>query len=171
MGIGIIGCGHMGSAISKALLNKKFGHVWASSRSKPAIALSGGEKKFFHWTQDNKKIVKETNIVFIAVRPFSVQEVLAQISPLLKKNQILISIAAGIHIEKLKKWSGGHKKIARIMPNLPAQVLEGISVWKTAGLDGKEKRAVAKLIGTFGESLEINDEKLIDYPVSGVAPA
>lgn len=162
----------MGSAIAKALLEKKLGHVWASKRSKPHIVLPPSSKKFFHWTIDNKQVVKAVDIIVIAVRPFAVQEVLTEIAPLLRKTQILISIAAGIHISKLKKWSRGHKKIVRIMPNLPVQILQGMSVWKAApGLSSQEKKLVSKLIDTFGVSFEIDDEKLIDYPTSGVAPA
>lgn len=162
----------MGSAIVKALLYKKWGHVWASKRSRPHIDLPANSKKFFHWTIDNKEIVKAVDIIIISVRPFTVQDVLIEITPLLKRTQILISIAAGTHIAKLKKWSGGHKKIVRIMPNLPVQILQGMSVWKAApGLNYKEKELVSKLINTFGISLKIDDEKLIDYPISGVAPA
>jgi pyrroline-5-carboxylate reductase len=172
MKIGIIGCGHMGSAIAKALLSKKLGHVWASKRSEPHIDLPVNSKKFFHWTVDNREVVKAVDIIVIAVRPFTVQEVLMEIAPLLKKKQILISIAAGTHIRKLKKWSGGHKKIVRVMPNLPLQILQGMSVWKAApGLSHKEKKLMSKLINTFGISLKIDNEKLIDYPISGVAPA
>lgn len=172
MKIGIIGCGHMGSAIAQALLVKKFGHVLASKRSKPHMALPANSKKFFHWTLDNKQVVKTVDIIIVAVRPFAVEEVLTEIAPILKKTQILISIAAGTHISKLKKWSGGHKKIVRIMPNLPVQILQGMSVWKAApGLSRKEKELISKLINSFGVALEIDDEKLIDYPTSGVAPA
>ena len=165
----------MGSAIAQAFMRKKLGHVWASNRSKrskPHIVLPAKSKKFFHWTKDNKEVTEKSDIIILAVRPFAVQDVLMEIAPYLKKTKILISIAAGIHISKLEKWSGGHKKIARIMPNLPVQILEGMSVWKAApGLNDKEKQLVEKLIATFGVSLEIDDEKLIDYPTSGVAPA
>lgn len=165
----------MGSALASAFLDKKFGTVWAGNRSKPGGVLraivAGANKKFFRWTRDNKEATENADIIFIAVRPFSVQEVLAEIRSALRPDAILISITAGIHISKLKKWSGNHKKIVRIMPNLPVQILEGMSVWKATGLDRKEKQLVLKLINSFGSSLEINDEKLIDCPVSGVAPA
>lgn len=191
MKIGIIGCGHMGSAIAKALLAKGAGAVWISdpvkqgcpvkaghllfSGTRPAgIKLSKKEQKSPCWTVDNCEAVKKTDIVVIAVKPDIVQSVLAEIQLFLRKNQILISIAAGIPLQKLAKWSGRHKKIVRVMPNLAAQVLESMSVWKASkGLNKKEKQIVARLLNSFGKSLEVKNEDLIDIAtaVCGGGPA
>lgn len=166
MNIGIIGCGHMGSAIAKALIAKKIGRILVGNPEKPRIAVK--------WTANNKDAAKNADFIFIAVKPAIVREILEEIKPILRPNQILISIAAGIPLAKLQKWSGGHKKIARVMPNLAAQVFEGISVWKaSSGLNTAEKKLVAKLLCAFGKAIEVQNEKLIDVAtaISGGGPA
>ena len=60
------------------------------------------------------------------------------------------------------------------MPNLPAQVLEGISVWKaSSGINKQEKQTVAQLLNSFGKSIEVKNEDLINIAtaVSGGGPA
>lgn len=177
MHIGIIGCGHMGSALAKALLKTAGVHaVTVGNPQKPYVmaSLSNHEKKRFRWDVDNAAVAKAVDIVVIAVRPGVVVSALKEIRPFLKQKQILISIAAGTPLWKLKKWSGGHKKIVRVMPNLPAQVFDGMSVWKPApGLSKKEKTTVAKLLDSFGKQIQVQDEKLIDIAtaIAGGGPA
>ncbi len=166
MKIGIIGCGHMGSAIAKALMVNKIATVRVSSPQRPKFKIS--------WTIDNRQIVKGAHVIIIAVKPNVVMAVLQEIAPLLKSNQILISIAAGVPLKKLAFWSGGHKKIVRMMPNLPAQVFDGMSVWKAAsGLKKQEKTTVVKILNSFGKQIHVNDEKLIDVATAivGGGPA
>lgn len=174
MRIGIIGCGHMGSAIAKALLTKKNG-VYASNPEKPHLikTLSKNEAKKFHWVIDNVTVVKKTAVIFVAVKPEVVQQVLNALRPFLRKNHIVISIAAGIPLKKLYMWSGHHQKIVRVMPNLPAQVFEGVSVWKAQGLQRKEKKLIQHFLNSFGVSIEVQKENLIDVAtaLSGGAPA
>lgn len=164
--IGIIGCGHMGSAIAKALISKKVGKVFVSNPIKPHINAK--------WTTNNCEAVKNAAIILLTVKPDTVQIVLKEIKPALKPNQILISIAAGIPLKKLAEWSQNHKKIVRAMPNLPAQIFSGMSVWKTSSsINKKEKQPVKNLLNSFGKEIEVKDEKLIDIAtaVAGGGPA
>lgn len=156
----------MGSAIANALLKRKIGSVIVSNPTKPSVKTK--------WTKDNTTVVKPGNIIIIAVKPAVVRQILAEIQPFLQKNQILISIAAGVPLKKLSMWSGNHKKIVRVMPNLAAQIFESVSVWKASkGLTKKEKYFVDHLFTAFGKSIEVHDEKLIDWAtaLSGGAPA
>lgn len=166
MKIGIIGCGHMGSAIAKALLAKGVGKVSVSNLKKPPFNIN--------WTTDNKTLAQNADIVLIAVKPDAVKMVLSEISPVLKSGKIIISIAAGIPLKKLIIWTKNHKKIVRVMPNLPAQVFEGMSVWKaSSGINKKGKEVIRCLLAAFGKEIEVKDEKLIDIAtaVSGGGPA
>ncbi|MEK9133046.1 MAG: pyrroline-5-carboxylate reductase [Patescibacteria group bacterium] len=172
MNIGIIGCGHMGSAIANALLNKKVGKIFASSKTFSRTAPNAATKNF-KWVVDNVDIVDSCELICLAVRPGDIQEILTSIKKNLK-NQILVSIAAGVSLKKLTAWSGGYKKIVRVMPNLPVQVGEGMSVWKsTPGISAADKKIVLNFLNSFGKSLEVSEEKLIDIAtaVSGGGPA
>lgn len=166
MRIGIIGCGHMGSAIAKALLKRGAGKVSASNPIKPPFSVN--------WTTDNKTLAQNADIILIAVKPDAVKMVLSEINPVLKSDKIIISIAAGIPLKKLITWTKNHKKIVRVMPNLPAQIFEGMSVWKaSSGINKQEKQTVARLLNSFGKSLEVKNEDLINIAtaVSGGGPA
>lgn len=157
MRIAILGCGHMGNAIKKALIIKKIGKIFVSNK-----------------TDDNVGAAKNSDVIFVCVKPPQVPEVLTQLRPCLTPHKLLISIAAGIPLKKLFLWSGGHKKIIRVLPNLPAQVLQGMSVWKaTPALKKTEKSRIKKLLCCFGKTIEVNDEKLINdaCPVWGSGPA
>jgi pyrroline-5-carboxylate reductase len=164
--IGIIGCGHMGTAIASAALQKKLGTVFIGTPHKKSIHGA-------RWTKDNIQVVNETKYLIIGVRPGMVEAVLREIKPALTQEHVLISIAAGVHLKKLSKWSGNHKKIVRSIPNLPAQVGKGVSVWMaTNGLSKAEKQQVTKFFESFGISMEVKKEKLIDMAVvSGCGPA
>lgn len=174
MRIGIIGCGHMGSALAKAILAKGIGKVMASQHHKPQLAITKSEGKNFEWTVDNRHAVKVSDVVILGVKPNMIQEVLHEIRTVLHPKQTLISIAAATPLAKLTLWSGGHKKIVRIMPNLAALVGESMTTWKTSpSFPKKEKAAVQKLLESFGKALQVQDEKLIDVisTVAGCGPA
>lgn len=167
MKIGIIGCGHMGSALARAALQKKLGDVWISNPHPKKIPGS-------HYTNNNLLAAQKTQLVILGVRPGDTEQVLKEIQPALTSRHILISIAAGISLKNLAKWSKNHKKIVRVMPNLAAQVGESISVWKAAkGLSQKEKTIVKKILNAFGKNIEVKDEKLIDTAtaIAGGGPA
>lgn len=156
----------MGSALAQALALKKVGRVLVSNPVKPHIKVK--------WTVDNKAVAKTVDIVVIAVKPNVVASVLDEIRGSLGPKKILISIAAGVSLKKLKKHLPRHKKIIRAMPNLAAQVFDAITVWKPLSrLSALEKRRVQNLLNTFGKSMEVRHEKLIDMAtaVSGSGPA
>lgn len=166
MTIGIIGCGHIGSALAQALILKKIGRVLVSNPVKPRIKVK--------WTVDNKTVARTVDIVVIAVKPNIVASVLDEIRGFLGSKKIVLSIAAGVSLKKLKKHLPQHKKIIRAMPNLAAQVFDAITVWKAlSGLSASEKRRVRNLLNAFGKSIEVKNEKLIDMAtaVSGSGPA
>lgn len=173
MRFAILGCGHMGSAIVQALLAKQH-RIHAGNPTKPHLSLDRQSRALFTWTRNNVEAISGAEIIVIAVKPFDVESVVKEIRPSLQTHQIILSIAAGIPLRKLQKFAGGHKKIARVMPNLPAQVLEGMSVWKaTENISKGEKSTIKKLLGAFGKEIEVQDEKLIDMAtaISGGGPA
>lgn len=156
----------MGSAIAKSLHKNNFS-VLVSQHHNPRL-------RGIPWTRSNHEAAKKSDIIFIAVKPGIVQSVLQEIAPALRPSHILISITAGITLKKLQKWSGGHKKIVRVMPNLAAQVSESASLWKaTNGFSTKEKKAVKNLLNTFGKSAEAKNENMISMAgaVTGCGPA
>ncbi|MEI8230728.1 MAG: pyrroline-5-carboxylate reductase [Candidatus Peregrinibacteria bacterium] len=121
---------------------------------------------------DPKEALREANIVLLAVKPQSAQELLTPLSKVLQ-GKLIISIMAGISIEKLQGWTGT-KAIVRAMPNLPAKVGLGLTGWIASEEVTKDQRIfVAKLFSSVGKEIELTDESMMDAltALSGSGPA
>lgn len=116
---GIIGCGNIGNAIAQGLIKYagiSAGKICASEvdRSKAASF----RKKFGIHITDNQTLARNSKFIIVAVKPKDVPEVCGSISPFLKDNSVVISVAAGITIDSIKKMSGKNTPVIRFMPNL-----------------------------------------------------
>ncbi len=111
---------------------------------------------------DNADAVSDANLVFLAVKPQSLPEVLPPLSQSLLPSQTLVSIVAGATMDTLV---GGlsHAAVIRVMPNTPAQIGAGMSVWTASAAVSADARArTADILRTLGEEAYAPDEKLID---------
>lgn len=115
----------------------------------------------------------KADIIFIAVKPYHAMELMQTMKPMLKENQLAISIMAGISIDTLKKGLGIHK-VVRAMPNLPALVGGGVTSFTAAdGVSEEEQLTVKKLLATTGLAIRLDSDKAIDAStgISGSGPA
>jgi pyrroline-5-carboxylate reductase len=119
------------------------------------------------------EVVSGKEIVVLAVKPQNLAEVIAELAGRLKAGQVVLSIIAGAKIDTLSKGLK-HDAIARAMPNTPAQIGEGMTVWTaTPQVTGEEKGLVGAILGAMGAEIYVDDEKYIDMAtaVSGSGPA
>lgn len=89
-----------------------------------------------------------------------------------RKEPILLSICAGKSIDVFR--DGGFDKIVRSMPNTPAQIGQGMTVWSsTPNLTNCEREDIRKVLGSFGKAMYVDDESFIDMAtsISGSGPA
>lgn len=124
-------------------------------------------------TADNKKAVSGKDVIVLAVKPQNIDEVLADLKGSLKSSQLLISIAAGVKINTIRKGIG-HLNIVRAMPNTPAQIGFGMSGWTAAReVTGKQKLWAQKILGAMGKEIYFGSEKHLDMvtAISGSGPA
>lgn len=115
----------------------------------------------------------QVDIVFIAVKPQQAEVLFENIRPHLNKKQIVVSIMAGVRLETLAAGLG-IDKIVRAMPNLPAQLKEGMTTFtSTEAINGAELKIIENLIDTTGRSFYVDNEELIDAgtAISGSGPA
>ncbi|XP_057719054.1 pyrroline-5-carboxylate reductase isoform X1 [Arachis stenosperma] len=150
----------------------------------------------------NDDVVRESNVVIFSVKPqvgivinhshslflitaafnciftpFSppvaaVKDVVLKLNPLLTKNKLLVSVAAGVKLHDLQEWAG-HNRFIRVMPNTPAAVGEAASVMSLGGAATEEDaNLIAKLFGSIGKIWKA-DEKYFDAVtgLSGSGPA
>jgi pyrroline-5-carboxylate reductase len=121
----------------------------------------------------NREALSDKEIVVLAVKPQNLAEVMAELGGQLKPGQVVLSIVAGARIETLSKGLK-HREIARAMPNTPAQVGEGMTVWTaTPQVTGVQKGLVGAILGAMGVEIYVDDERYLDMAtaVSGSGPA
>lgn len=174
MKISFIGGGVMGEAMVKSLLDKSVaesGDIVVSdvSRSRQDILR---RRYGIRVTGDNRKAINGAEVVILAVKPQDLGNVLAELRGLLS-HQLVLSIVAGASIESLCLGLE-YSCLVRAMPNMPAQIGEGMTVWTTtAEVNQKQKEAAQSILAALGKEIYVNNEKYIDMAtaLSGSGPA
>ncbi len=175
MKIGFIGAGNMakamlGGILANGIFNKE--EIIASDASKEclqAIESSLG----ISTTANNKELVKQAEVIVLAVKPQYYGAVIEEIKDEIKSHQIIVTIAPGQTIERLESLFGKKLKLVRTMPNTPALVGEGITaVCKNKEVSDDELEYICTILKGFGKA-EVIDEHLMDVvvSVSGSSPA
>lgn len=173
--IGFIGCGNMGKAMLKGLLNSnkisKDDIIVStkSEESKKNIVDEFGVK----CTLNNIEVAKDSEVLFLAVKPNMYKQVIREIKDFLKDDVIIISIAAGINILDIEEWLDKDYKIVKTMPNTPALVGEAMSAICPNRNVGKEELSyICDIYESFGK-YEILEEKYFDAFIAlcGSSPA
>jgi len=175
MKIAFIGGGVMGEAMLSAVVSKKLSLPQAISVSdvNQARCQHLGQKYGVAVMSNNRQAIEGSDVVVLAIKPQNLVEVMAELSGQLKSAQQVQSIIAEARINTLHLGLN-HSRVVRVMPNTPAQIGEGISVWTaTTGVTRQQKGWAASILGAMGKEIYVDDEKYIDMAtaVSGSGPA
>ena len=170
--IKIIGCGKMASAILDAWLKKSISpqDIYVDD-PKPSEWLLEKKK---HGLNINTKADVSFDYCFIGVKPQSLDEIKLKLKGLSKKNVTFVSMLAGIKINRLEDIIGKDESIVRIMPNLPAEILKGVTAVKENKMvEPKQSKNLALLLEAFGETVKFVEERKFDAvtAISGSGPA
>ncbi len=172
--IGFIGGGVMAEAMIKAVLERGLvtssdvtvGEPVAERRDTLAAAYS------VTTSDDNRSVVQACDVAVVATKPQQVDSALGPLRASVDQNAIVLSIAAGTHIETIRNLLS-HDAVARVMPNTPTQVGYGMSVWTATAETSPEQRArVATILGAFGKVAYVEAEQYLDMAtaLSGSGP-
>jgi len=85
-----------------------------------------------------------------------------------------LSIVAGARVKAISRGLGGHEAIVRAMPNTPAQIGQGMTVWiATPAVTPAQHASARAILGAMGEELWVDDEGYLDMAtaLSGTGPA
>lgn len=173
--LGFIGCGNMGSAIAIAANKKIPGEQIILSNRTVAKAQKLSEK-IGAKIGSNIDVAEKSRFIFLGVKPQMMSDVLSLISSVLKSRTdrfILVTMAAGLKISKIKELSGGDYPVIRIMPNTPSSIGEGMVQYACDDkVTDEEKSYFVSIISGAGIIDEL-PENLIDAgsAVSGCGPA
>ncbi len=175
MKISFIGTGTMASSIIKCITEKGLYRKEDITGSGPRLkSLEEVKERYgINVTQKNIEAAKSVDIVILSIKPQVFPAVAEEIKEMLSDSQIVVSIMAGVDIETLQRELL-HKKIVRAMPNTPAQIGEGMTVWTaTKELREKEREEVKKIFSSMGKQLYFEEEQYVDMAtaLSGTGPA
>lgn len=176
MKIGFIGLGNMAKAIIGGLLDKNIAKPEDILGSAKTVETMAKVKAEFGITVlgNNTQVAAESDVLFLAVKPIFFPEVMEEIKASVKKDAIVISVAAGKTIEFIEQGLGNKDiKLVRCMPNTPALVGEGCTgVSMNANITEADTELAMKLLSSFGKAY-IVPERLMDVvgAVSGSSPA
>lgn len=175
MTIGFIGLGNMAKAMIGGMLAKNIAkpeEIIGSARTeKTAKAVE--EAYGISVLKGNQEVAQRADVLILAIKPQMFEQVIPEISGIVRESQLIISIAAGKTIVRIEEAFGKALKLVRCMPNTPAMVGEGCSgVCRSAQVTDADMELCMRLLGSFGIAEEV-PEKLIDAvgAVSGSSPA
>jgi pyrroline-5-carboxylate reductase len=155
--VGILGLGNMGYAIYNGL------------KVKTQILAFDIEQKYeeVNWVESAGELISKSDIIILCVKPNQVEESCREIP----ENKVVLSIAAGISLSKLKIYLSDKTKIARLMPNLPLQV--GVGAIGFVTNHNFVDDIVYSLFQDFSLIIKVKDEDQMDAitGLSGSGPA
>jgi len=172
--IAVIGGGAMGEAMVKCLLTKKVAepqNVVVSDVSPVRRELLSREYGV-STLADNRKAVANADLIILAVKPQNLPQVMEEIKGLAPE-QLVLSIVAGADMSSLRQGLN-HSSVVRAMPNMPAQIGEGMTIWTaTAEIEQKQKESTRIVLDALGKEIYVTDEKYLGMAtaLSGSGPA
>ncbi len=172
--IGLIGCGNMGAAIVNGLVEAGFYpqliQISDPDPKKIKILKKDSGCKI---AKNNRQVASICDVIVLAIKPTHMDSVLDEISRVVPKQTLVISIAAGITIARIQKGFVEKVPVIRVMPNMPALIQEGISAYALGTHALPKHQAIAsEILLSLGQVVEVK-EKSMDAvtAISGSGPA
>ena len=124
-------------------------------------------------TSNHRQAVENSDVVTLSIKPQNLADVITELSGQLNTSQLVLSIIAGVKLDTIRQGLK-HNAIVRAMPNTPAQIGQGMTVWTaTTEVNDEQKSRVRSILGTIGQEIYVDDEQYIDMAtaISGSGPA
>ncbi|MCX7185408.1 MAG: pyrroline-5-carboxylate reductase [Nitrosospira sp.] len=174
MNITFIGGGNMASALIGGLLQQGY----AAAQIRVVEINAKGREKITRElgvaaVADLADGISGSDVILLAVKPQQLSALAQQLAPLLK-DQLVISIAAGIRASDISRWLGGYGRVVRAMPNTPALVRAAVTgLYALPGVNAQQKQHTEAILAAVGSVLWLEREELLDAltAVSGSGPA
>lgn len=173
--LAFIGTGIMGEAMIRGLIGQ---HIVQPTQIIGANVL--GDRNEYMQAQhgiavtgDNRKAVKGADLVILAVKPQALPKVLHGLYGAIEHHALVLSIVAGAPISQIADELA-HMAIARAMPNTPAQIGQGITVWTaTPSVSDAQRQQAQAIFGSLGKEIFVEEESYLDMAtaLSGTGPA
>ncbi|TLU88113.1 MAG: pyrroline-5-carboxylate reductase [Chlorobium sp.] len=170
--IGFAGTGRIARALIAGLCNKE--NLTISGFDKDPKALEEVTELYAIMPCPSlEEVARRADVIILSVKPYQIEEVITVLKPYLKETHLLLSVAAGISTDFIRKCAGDSIKVIRAMPNTPAFVGEGMTAICKGAMATEEDLAVAcDLFSSVGR-VAILEEFQMDAAtgISGSGPA
>jgi pyrroline-5-carboxylate reductase len=172
--IAFIGSGAMGEAMIKGILAQGLVQPAQIAACDPVEARRQQMAGQYGVTTgaDNRAAVAAANVVVLSIKPQVLTKVLAELHGQVPADALVLSIIAGAPIATLRDGLG-HDRIVRTMPNTPAQVGKGVTVWTaTPAVTEAQRQQTRQILEALGEQVPVDDEGYLDMAtgLSGSGP-
>ena len=153
--IGFIGSGNMGRAMIGGIISSGLvpaSHLIASAKTQATLDTLS-EQYGIRTTLDNETVAVESDIIFLAVKPYLYETVIKEIKDSVTDDKIIVAIAAGQTISRIESLFSKDIKLVRTMPNTPAMVQEAMSaITPNEHITEEETKMVVSLFESFGKA-------------------
>ncbi len=161
--IAILGAGNIGVSMATGLVES--GGFSASSiilTRRRIHLLDGMQQKGYGVEARNDVAVRESNVVIIAVEPQQIDEVLAEISPILVPDKhTLISVVSGVNIDHIKRLVRNPIPIIRAMPNTAIAISESMTCLASGEISEESKEIAVSIFDSVGKTMFINEDEMV----------
>lgn len=159
--IGIIGAGNLGSSLAKGLVNyanydKKDICIYRRNQEK----LDSLRDQGYAIASSNQDLVLNSKIVFLAILPQQVNQVLEEIKDVVSDNQLIISLVTGVKIKDISDRLNQHQMVARAMPNTALSIGESMTCISTNEISKEYQTELSNLFDQLGKSVVIKEEQM-----------
>jgi len=171
--ITFIGSGNMAEAMVSGLIAGGHPAAQITMTDTSQVRLTKlAEQYKVHVSEDNISSVTKADIVVLAVKPQVIEGVLAHIGSHVPEQTTVVSIAAGIGVQKLNDAAGRTLSFVRVMPNMPAMLGAGMSVLFSNAPQHHRDNA-QYILASAGETAWVDEEKILHAvtAISGSGPA
>lgn len=171
----VVGPGAMGEAMIAGLLRQNLTDADKLLAAGPIVERGEELKQRYavHAYYENVPAVKQADVVILSVKPQNLEEVMAEMHGQIPQHALVLSIVAGAAITTISQGLG-HDCVVRAMPNTPAQIGMGITVWTASPQVSEAQREQARnILRALGEELYMKEERYLDMAtaLSGSGPA
>jgi pyrroline-5-carboxylate reductase len=167
--IAVIGCGNIGLSLIQGFMKESgipAGDIIATRRNISELVILN--ETGVRLTSDNIIAVKESEIIIVAVKPYNLAEVLAEISDYLNPaKHILVSITAGATIDQLRDGIGKNVPTFRAMPNISSSVGKSVTCICQSGASKENTGDVKNLFGLIGTTMTIDEDLMESATILG----
>jgi pyrroline-5-carboxylate reductase len=167
--VSIIGCGNIGISLLQGLLKQRIipaKNITATRRNIEELAHL--KKTGVRLLTDNTEAIKESDLIIIAVKPYNIVSVLEELKDHLDpESQTLVSITAGVAIDKIQDVIGARVPVFRAMPNIAASVGKSVTCICHNGAKPEKVDAVKQLFDLIGTTMTIDEDLMESATILG----